>query len=164
MKLCFGQHLPKTNSMSLPEIIAKIERYCAYQDRCSHDVLSKLKTWQINEADSNEILHNLIENGFVNDERFVQSFIRGKANIKHWGKTKIRIQLIQKGIGIQLINQYLETIDETSYQANLQSTIDKWKRSHGDITSENFPKIYRHLLSKGYNNSETLEAINQNKD
>lgn len=159
MKLCFGQHLPKTNKMNNAEIISKIERYCAYQDRCTQDVLSKLKTLQVEGTAANEILEKLKEDGFIDDERFVQSFIRGKANVKHWGKIKIQLHLIQKGIDKNIINKYLDTIDENTYQDNLQIAIDKWQRSHGRIETENLPKLYRHLLSKGYGSADIMTAI-----
>lgn len=159
MKLCFGQHLPKTNKMNNAEIISKIERYCAYQDRCTQDVLSKLKTLQVEDDVAQEILTDLKADGFVNDERFVQSFIRGKANVKHWGKIKIRLHLFQKGIDKNLIDKYIDTINEESYQDNLQTVIDKWQRSNGKVNSENLPKLYRHLLSKGYGSADVMTAI-----
>lgn len=159
MRLCFGPPPPKINTMSDSEIISKIERYCAYQDRCTSDVLSKLKTLQVEGTAANEILKNLKAEGFVDDERFVQSFIRGKANVKHWGKIKIQLHLIQKGIDKSIIDKYIDTIDENTYQDNLQMTIEKWQRSHGHIVTENLPKLYRHLLSKGYGSADIMTAI-----
>lgn len=159
MKLCFGQHLPKINKMNNAEIISKIERYCAYQDRCTQDVLSKLKTLQVEDDVAQEILTDLKADGFVNDERFVQSFIRGKANVKHWGKIKIRLHLFQKGIDKNLIDKYIDTINEESYQDNLLTAIDKWQRSNGKVNSEKLPKLYRHLLSKGYGSADVMTAI-----
>ncbi|MCQ2272467.1 MAG: RecX family transcriptional regulator [Bacteroidales bacterium] len=136
--------------MTHTEILSKLERYCAYQDRCTSDVISKLKTLQIDEELQNDIVKYLKIEGFIDDERFVQSFIRGKLSTRQWGPNKIRMHLLQKKINNSLIDKYLQDIDKVKLQANLQVAIEKWKRLHGEINKENLPKLFRHLLSKGF--------------
>lgn len=140
--------------MTSTEILSKIERYCAYQDRCTQEVLTKLRSWQIEEQEQRQVLQLLKNDGFVDDERYVQSFIRGKINTKQWGVQKIRLGLIQKGISKELIDKYIEEINPQQYTDNIQTVLRKWTQSHGPITQENITKLYRHLLSKGYTYEE----------
>lgn len=140
--------------MTSTEILSKIERYCAYQDRCTQEVLTKLRSWQIEEQEQRQVLQILKNDGFVDDERYVQSFIRGKINTKQWGVQKIRLGLIQKGISKELIDKYIEEINPQQYTDNIQTVLRKWTQSHGPITRENITKLYRHLLSKGYTYEE----------
>lgn len=140
--------------MTSTEILSKIERYCAYQDRCTQEVLTKLRSWQIEEQEQRQVLQILKNDGFVDDERYVQSFIRGKINTKQWGVQKIRLGLIQKGISKELIDKYIEEINPQQYTDNIQTVLRKWTQSHGPITQENINKLYRHLLSKGYTYEE----------
>jgi len=140
--------------MTSTEILSKIERYCAYQDRCTQEVLTKLRSWQIEEQEQRQVLQILKNDGFVDDERYVQSFIRGKINTKQWGVQKIRLGLIQKGISKELIDKYIEEINPQQYTDNIQTVLRKWTQSHGPITQENITKLYRHLLSKGYTYEE----------
>lgn len=140
--------------MTSTEILSKIERYCAYQDRCTQEVLTKLRSWQIEEQEQRQVLQILKNDGFIDDERYVQSFIRGKINTKQWGVQKIRLGLIQKGISKELIDKYIEEINPQQYTDNIQTVLRKWTQSHGPITQENITKLYRHLLSKGYTYEE----------
>ena len=140
--------------MTSTEILSKIERYCAYQDRCTQEVLTKLRSWQIEEQEQRQVLQILKNDGFIDDERYVQSFIRGKINAKQWGVQKIRLGLLQKGISKELIDKYIEEINPQQYTDNIQTVLRKWTQSHGPITQENITKLYRHLHSKGYTYEE----------
>jgi regulatory protein len=140
--------------MTVSEIITKLERYCAYQDRCAQEVLTKLRSLQVEEKEAQQILRLLKNDGFVDDERYAQSYIRGKVGLKQWGKQKIRMSLLQKGIPKELINKYLEHITPQQYTDNLQAAVRKWTQSHGPVTQENITKLYRHLMAKGYTYEE----------
>lgn len=140
--------------MTVSEIITKLERYCAYQDRCTQEVLTKLRSLQVEEKEAQQILRLLKNDGFVDDERYAQSYIRGKVGLKQWGKQKIRMSLLQKGIPKELINKYLEYITPQQYTDNLQAAVRKWTQSHGPVTQENITKLYRHLMAKGYTYEE----------
>lgn len=140
--------------MTVSEIITKLERYCAYQDRCTQEVLTKLRSLQVEEKEAQQILRLLKNDGFVDDERYAQSYIRGKVGLKQWGKQKIRMSLLQKGIPKELINKHLEHITPQQYTDNLQAAVRKWTQSHGPVTQENITKLYRHLMAKGFTYEE----------
>ncbi|MBP5650010.1 MAG: RecX family transcriptional regulator [Bacteroidales bacterium] len=140
--------------MTSTEILSKIERYCAYQDRCTQEVVTKLRSWQLEEQEQRQVLQILKNEGFIDDERYVQSFIRGKINTKQWGVQKIRLGLLQKGISKELIDKYIEDINPQQYTDNIQTVLRKWTQSHGPVTQENITKLYRHLMTKGYTYEE----------
>ena len=66
--------------MTADQILDKMAKYCAYQERSVKEVTDKLKTFEISEKDREEIINYLIDNKFVNDERFAHAFVRGKIN------------------------------------------------------------------------------------
>ena len=140
--------------MTSTEILTKIERYCAYQDRCTQEVLTKLRSLQVEGKEAQQILQLLKNDGFIDDERFVQSYIRGKMNHSQWGTQKIRLGLLRKGINKELIDRYLEQINSIQNTNNLQTAIRKWTQSHGPVTQENLTKLYRHLMTKGFTYEE----------
>ena len=78
------------------QVLDKMAKYCAYQERCVKDVAEKLKTYPLPEKDQEEILIYLIDNRFVSDERFARSFVKGKINQSGWGGNKIRFHLTQR--------------------------------------------------------------------
>ena len=79
----------KTKGYTVQEATKKIESYCAYQDRCHKEVVSKLKEMGMIPLAVDTIIAQLIEDRFLNEERFAKSFARGKFNIKKWGKNRI---------------------------------------------------------------------------
>ena len=74
----------------------KLMKYCSYQERCHQEVNKKLYDWGFYKDDRDEIIVRLIEENFINEERFARAFTRGKFNIKKWGKQKITYASIKK--------------------------------------------------------------------
>ena len=138
------------------DAIEKIKRYCEYQDRSEQEVRRKMVQLLIPEEERENLIQQLKEEKFIDDERFAESFIRGKINQKRWGRIKIRAELQQHGIAAALIGQKLTEADEGQYFVNLHYLVDKWRRENPD---GEWSKLIRHLLAKGY----TLDEINQIK-
>jgi regulatory protein len=78
------------------EVAFRIENFCAYQERCEKDVISKLKEWKVPSEMFESILQSLTEENFINQQRFGQAFAGGKFRIKKWGKQKIAMHLFSK--------------------------------------------------------------------
>jgi len=117
----------KTNktAFTLKEIYAKMEYYCAYQERCYKEVEEKLYSFSSNQSEKDEILTYLIENNFINEERFAQSFVRGKHNYKLWGKNRIVNELKFRNISSRNIQTALKEIHETVYIENFHKLAEK---------------------------------------
>lgn len=134
----------------------KIRKYCTYEDRCSQQVREKLLTYKLPSAEVESILATLVEERFVDDARYVESFIRGKVNAKRWGRIKLKAALLQKRIAPSLIDEKLQDIDNEKYMENLRYLIEKWKSLNRE---EERPKLYRYLLSKGYESNLIMKYI-----
>jgi len=104
------------------------------------------------------IIAHLRENRFLNEERYVEMFVRGKVQAG-WGVQKIVAALRAKYIPAELVNRYCAAIPEEDYEEKLRSAIEKWRRTHPD-EAPNSPKLVRHLLSKGFGMEEIMKAIN----
>ena len=144
--------------MEIPsEIMTKIERFCAYQERCENDVRKKLTSFHLSEGQEDAVIKSLRENNFLDEERFVEVFVRGKVRVG-WGVQKIVAALRAKRIPVELIDHACAQIPADDYQGKLRDAIAKWRRSHPDEPA-NSPKLVRHLLSKGFGMEEALEAV-----
>ena len=97
-------------------IIDKIQSYCLYQDRCIKEVKNKLFSLKVNDDLGQKIINHLIDNDYLNEERFVKLFIQGKLRIKKWGKIKLKYELKIRGINniCRLSNVY-----RCSYRSNV---------------------------------------------
>jgi regulatory protein len=139
------------NSFIKEKIYEKLVKYCAYQDRCHSDVLKKMSELKTNDKIADEILVKLIEEGYLNEERFVRSFIRGKYRINKWGKKKIVSELRFKGIAANLINICLNEIDEEEYYEILKQLMNAKFLKLGKLKSfEIKNKLKSYAYSRGF--------------
>ena len=111
----------------------------------------KLKTFDIPQKEKDEILDYLLDNRFVNDERFAISFVRGKINQSGWGVNKIRFHLMQKGVDKEIIDEALGQTDEETYRQRL---IDILKTKAKTVKAENDferkRKLAAYAMQKGF--------------
>lgn len=138
--------------LDLSQIKKKLADYCVYQDRSHYEVEQKLKELRtLNEDERGEILIWLIQNNFLNEERFSKSYARGKFYQKKWGKIKIKQGLKQKRIPTNLIDKGIEEINEEDYKSTLtELTEKKWNIIRESEIYLKKKKIYNYLLQKGY--------------
>lgn len=126
-------------------------KYCAYQERTQQEVRDKLYSYGLYPDAVEEVLTDLITEDFINEERYAQSFVRGKFRQNQWGRVKIRRALQQKTISDYCIRQGMQEIDEADYQETLRRLMQKkWDTLSGEDTYRRKNKTVRFVLGKGY--------------
>lgn len=140
-----------------------IARYCAYQDRCQQEVKDKLYEQGASRDEVDELLIWLIQERFLDEERYARSFARGKFRMKDWGRRKIVYELKQNRISEYCIKKGLQEIDETEYYAAIQRLTEKKLL---EIKREPNPwarkaKLQRYLNGKGYEPELVNEMLNK---
>jgi regulatory protein len=145
------------SAFSKEQIIFKLEAFCAYQERCTQEVRTKLDRLGADEPLSQEVIKHLIENRFLDDKRFVEAYVQGKLRIKKWGRQKIKAALFQKRIDAKLIQEGIySSISDEEYQLVMESLIERKNR---ELSAEKNPqkkkqKLMRFLLSRGFQYDE----------
>ena len=142
------------------QVLDKMAKYCAYQERCVKDVRDKLKTFDISQENRDKILEYLLDNRFANDERFAKSFVRGKINQSGWGLNKIRFHLAQKGIAKDIIDEALEQTDEEVYRQRLIDILNtKAKTVKAENDFEKKRKLAAYAMQKGFEAALVWEVL-----
>lgn len=142
------------------QVLDKMAKYCAYQERCVKDVKDKLKTFDISEEEKTKILDYLLDNRFVNDNRFAKAFVRGKVNQSGWGVNKIRFHLIQKGIDKDIIDEALRQTDNEVYRQRLIDILKtKSKTIKADSDFEKKRKLAAYAMQKGFEGNLIWEVL-----
>ena len=142
------------------QVLDKMAKYCAYQERCVKEVRDKLKTFDIAEEEKTKILDYLLDNRFVNDERYAKAFVRGKVNQSGWGVNKIRFHLIQKGIDKDIIDKALGQTDEEAYRQRLIDILKtKTKTIKADSDFEKKRKLAAYAMQKGFEGALVWEVL-----
>ena len=140
--------------------LEKAAKYCAYQERCHWEVEKKFREWNIDDEIQDEVISELIQQNFLNEERYAKAFVRGKVNIKRWGRYKIKMELQSRHISTYSINKAIQEIDEEKYILNLQELLQK--KSQTVIAQNDFEKkmkLLKFLSSKGYETEIINEQI-----
>ena len=144
--------MPKVkHSVTALEATGKAQKYCVYQERSHQEVRAKLYSYGLWKTDVEEILTQLITDGFLNEERFAKAYAGGKFRIKHWGKNKIENELKFKGISKRCIQTGLKEIDFRDYRKALTQLI---KKKNQTLVEPNIFKrrdrVSKFVIGKGY--------------
>ena len=139
--------------------LKKMIHYCDYQERCKNEIFTKLDTFELDDDDRDFIINFLNDEGFINDERYCRSFVKGKLNLKKWGVNKIKLSLITKGIDREIIDEVLSEIDKDSYKEELVNLL-KNKKINEDDPYKRKAKLIRYAVGKGYSINDVMEALN----
>lgn len=145
-------------------VLQKIQYFCSYQERCIRETEEKLKDWTVQKKLIPSIISQLIEENFINEERFARVYAGGKFRVNKWGRLKIGFELKLKGIPPALIQKALDEIDEADYRHTLRELIIKKRK---EIKPEKEVNIREKILifaqGKGYEVELILTALKELK-
>lgn len=144
--------------------LAKAEHYCAYQERAQQEMRDKLYEWGLWSDEVEELISELIQTNFLNEERFTQAYVSGKFNIKRWGKVKIKQGLKLKRIPDKMIQRALNGINYDDYLAAILSAAQK----KAPLIKENdaFKRQYKlvsYLMGKGFEKDLIIQVLKANE-
>ena len=129
----------------------KIQGYCAYQERSHLEVRNKLASYGLYRGEMEEIIANLITDGFLNEERFAKAFAGGKFRMKQWGRIKITRALEGKGISGNCIKIGLKEIDDDSYLETLRGLLtSRLEKIQDENPFSSREKLSKYVMGKGY--------------
>ena len=146
--------------------LAKAQSYCAYQERSQQEVRDKLYEWGLWQSAVEEIISQLILDGYLNEERFAIAYAGGKFRIKKWGKIKIIQGLKEKKVSDYCIKKALHEISSKEYLKTLKTLILAVSRKNRNFSLAFFrQQTARYAISMGFEPELVWEIINgQNKD
>ena len=152
----------KLKSYTVAEAQKKLEHYCAYQERCHKEVRQKLKDLDMIPEAADIIIVHLLQHNYLNEERFAKIFVRGKFNIKKWGRFRLTRELKIKDISKININAALGEISEDEYigvfntlaekKVNMMLETNKLKKKK---------KLINYLLYRGWETHLVYSKANE---
>jgi len=110
---------------SKDDALEVLRKYCVYQDRCHSEVRTRLLKLKIYGDDLEDIIVDLIDDDFLNEERFAKAYVRGKYRMKSWGRYKIERALKEKRVSDYCIRKGMQEINEEEYLENLERLLRK---------------------------------------
>lgn len=155
----------KRRVLTPEQAYVKIRHYCAFQERTHHEVKTKLSGYGISWQVASEMTSRLIEEGFLNEERFAKTFAGGKFRMKGWGRKKIENELKKRGIADYSIRKAIrEEISQEEYEKTLLKLIEKkWNslKGEGDTEFVKQSKARQYLMMRGFENDVISRIMKQ---
>lgn len=146
----------------IEKALQKIKHYCAYQERNHRETKEKLYSFGLYKNEVEQLLSQLVEENYLNEERFAIAFAGGRFRIKHWGRVKIKYELKQKNVSEYCIKIALKAIDEKDYQKKLhqlaEAKLKILKSEKNSFIKKH--KLQQYLLQKGFESSLISSIVN----
>lgn len=155
----------KKYNIEISPIIEKIKHYCMLQDRCELDVIIKMNEYKLPKIYQDNIIKNLTNERYINEDTFCSSFCRGKFRINKWGRIKIANALKKKKISESSIKKGMQEIDQNEYINVLDSLlIKKNKELNNTNIKKRKIKIANFLIQKGFESFLVWEILQKIED
>ena len=149
--------------LTAEQALQRAKLYCAYQERCHAETKQKLYSFGLSKNDVDRIVSCLIEEDYLNEERFAGAYARGKFRMKHWGRVKITYELKQKNVSGYCISKALKQIEQDKYLEVLGKLAEeKLKELNGDKNDlVRRKKVHDYLLQKGFERDLIFSIIKE---
>lgn len=147
---------------TVDEALKRMERYCSYQERCHKEVTQKLFSMHMIPEAIDLIVVKLMQDNFLNEERYAKAFVSGKFRIKKWGKQRLTRELKQKDIGKTLINIALQSISDQEYLETFNALAEKKAESIKETNVlKKRKKLADYLFYRGWESHLVYDKVNE---
>ena len=131
---------------------------CAQAEHCQHEMLEKMRRWELPEEEQARVMQRLISERYVDDERYARAFVKDKVRYNKWGRRKVEQALWQKNLDEDIRQQVLDEVDDDEYLSVLKPLLQQKRRSTKAANDyELNQKLVRFALSRGF----TFDIIRQ---
>lgn len=152
--------IQKKKPITEQEALQKLSALCARAEHSSGEMLEKMRRWQLPEDARERVLDRLIDEKFVDDERFARLFVREKIRFDRWGRRKIEQALYQKGVASDISRRVLDEVDDEAYVAELKKLIAAKRRSvQAESDYEMRAKLTKYALGRGFDYNVIRQCI-----
>ncbi len=136
----------------------QLAQLCARSEHCQHDLLEKMRKWEMTDEAQARVMERLVNERYVDDERYARAFVLDKVQYNKWGRRKVEQALWMKHIDDDIRQRALDAVDVSTY-INILKPLLKQKRRSTKAASEYElnQKLVRFALGRGF----TFDIIRQ---
>ena len=144
--------------MTEQEAFLQLASLCANAEHCQHEMLEKMRKWELTEAVQARVMARLVKERYIDDERYARAFVKDKIRYNKWGRRKVQQALWLKRIDDDVQQTVLDEISDEEYLKVLKPLLkQKTKSIKAESDYERNQKLVRFALSRGF----TFDIIRQ---
>ncbi len=152
----------KKREVSPESALSQAMFICSRQEKCCFDIRKKLHDWEISSDDQDKIIQSLIDEKFINEERYTNFYVRDKFRFNRWGRIKIAHHLKQKQIPEYLISDSLDQLNNVEYSEMLSDLLSsKIKTIREEDPYQLRAKLFRFAQGRGFESQLSLQIIDK---
>lgn len=135
---------------------------CARSEQAPGDMRAKLIKWGLRPADADEVVRQLVGQGFLDETRYARAFVKDRFAFNGWGRIKIAHQLRLKAVPDQVIDDAMASIDEERYRERLIELLTaKWRTVKAREPRAAWAAMMRFAASRGFETSLAAQCVKQ---
>jgi len=135
---------------------------CSKSEKCTSEIQEKLKLWGLSAEELDPVIDQLVQEKYLDDERFARAFVKDKFRFNHWGKQKIAHMLHAKNISHEILELAFEEIEEDGYSDELRKLLtDKEKSIKAKDKYDKRNKLMRFALGRGFESNKVYEILKE---
>lgn len=144
--------------MTEQEAYLQLAALCAQAEHCQHEMLEKMRKWELPEAVQARVMARLVKERYVDDERYARAFVKDKIRYNKWGRRKVQQALWLKHIENAIQQTVLDEVGDDEYLKVLKPLLkQKSKSIKAESDYERNQKLVRFALGRGF----TFDIIRQ---
>lgn len=127
--------------------------------RSEREIRDYARRKQWTEDNTERVIDRLCERGYLNDERFAESFVRSRANTRNFSAKRMKVELQKKGVKPDIITNILAESDDYDEMAALRKMIAKKINKYDDER-----KLVAYLARQGFKYDDIKSALVDDED
>ena len=142
------------------QALQRLTLLCSQAEHCQQEMLEKMQKWGVADDAQARIMAYLIDERYIDEQRYCRGFIHDKMEYNHWGRRKIEQALYQKGISRAVSDPLFDEVDPDRWIELLRPLIQQKRRSvKGRNSYEINQKLLRFAVGRGFLFEEARECI-----
>ena len=143
----------------------QLAQLCARSEHCQHDLLEKMRRWEMSDEAQARVMARLVSERYVDDERYARAFVNDKIRYNKWGRRKVEQALWLKQIDRDIQQRVLDEVDDDEYLSVLRPLLKQKRRSIKAANDyELNQKLVRFALQRGFTYNIIRQCVDGDVD
>lgn len=134
------------------------------RSRSRREIIVKLRDRDYSDEEISQTVKDLERIGFIDDQKYAQNYTHDKVRIYRRGRYRIALELIQKGIPRELIDEALSKIEADAELEAAKSLLKSKERSWANLTErKRFERSVSLLQRRGFPGAVIKEVLRKDQ-
>ena len=153
--------MPLRRQLTEEQVLQKMASLCSVAEHCESEIVEKMNRMGVERNVAERIVDRLVDEGFIDEQRYCRAFVHDKLFYNGWGRLKIKAMLAQKRIDRKIVGEALDEIESKEYNGVMKQVIESKRRTLAGVEGyELQAKLVRFAVGRGFEPSLVCRCLN----